>query len=336
MKEEYINLFIDKEYPAFIDKYLTTKSLKRLKHISQFCGCDYTNLYSPLFFYSRFDHSLVVAHITWHFTHDKIQTLAALFHDLGTPCFAHTIDYVFGDYMKQETSEKDIIEIIKSDKELCTYLKQDGIKISAFENLACYPILENKSPKLCADRLDGVLGTVYIWLHTNSKEEIKEIYDHIVVLKNEDGKDELGLEELDICLSFVKQIYTYAIELQSNRNKFTMKFISDMVKQAVEKNLISMEELYTKKEEEIITYFEKTPVWHHFQQARKILTSENKPDYYFVSLDSKKRNVIPLVKTKNKITRIDEISEEAKKLYEKYHNYHTEKYSYLKEIKSID
>jgi len=56
---EYINLFIDEWYPDFIDKYLTTKTLERLKHVTQFCGCDYTNLYSPLLLYTRFDHSLV-------------------------------------------------------------------------------------------------------------------------------------------------------------------------------------------------------------------------------------------------------------------------------------
>ncbi len=36
--------------------------------------------------------------MTWHFTHDKKETIAVLLHDVGTPCFAHCIDYVFGDY----------------------------------------------------------------------------------------------------------------------------------------------------------------------------------------------------------------------------------------------
>ena len=126
--EEYVKLFIDESYPNFIDKYLTTETLKRIKHVSQFCGCDYTNLYSPLFFYTRFDHSRVVALMTWHFTHDKKATIAALLHDVGTPCFAHCIDYVFGDYMNQETSEKSINEMIQTDTVLLQYLKEDGIE----------------------------------------------------------------------------------------------------------------------------------------------------------------------------------------------------------------
>ncbi len=64
MMKEYLDIFIDKEYPTFIDKYIKTDTLERLKHITQFCGCDYTKLYSPLFKYTRLDHSLVVAHMT--------------------------------------------------------------------------------------------------------------------------------------------------------------------------------------------------------------------------------------------------------------------------------
>ena len=87
----------------------------------------YTKLYHPLFLYTRYDHSLVVAHMTWHFTHDKKETIAALLHDVGTPCFAHCIDYVFGDYLNQETSEASIADIVKKDKELVSYLIEDGI-----------------------------------------------------------------------------------------------------------------------------------------------------------------------------------------------------------------
>lgn len=81
---EYLQVFIDEEYPEFIDKYLNTKTLNRLRSVTQFCGSDYTNLYSPRFLYTRFDHSLVVAHMTWHFTHDKKETIAALLHDIAT------------------------------------------------------------------------------------------------------------------------------------------------------------------------------------------------------------------------------------------------------------
>ena len=39
--------------------------------------------------YSILEHSVGVALITWHFTRDKKQTLAALFHDISSPAFKH-------------------------------------------------------------------------------------------------------------------------------------------------------------------------------------------------------------------------------------------------------
>ena len=252
---QYINLFIDKSYPDFIDKYLTTKTLTRLKYITQFCGCDYTKLYSPLFLYTRFDHSLVVAHMTWHFTHDKKETIVALLHDVGTPCFAHCIDYVFGDYVNQESSERKISDIVRQDKEILEFLKEDDISLANLDDLSNFHILENKSPQLCTDRLDGVLHTCYIWLHTHSLEQIKEVYNNMLVLKNECGDLEIGFDDLEIAEKFVSMVYNYAKELQGNTDKYVMKYVSEIVKLAVQRNLISLEDLYTKKGRGYLPYF---------------------------------------------------------------------------------
>lgn len=336
--EEYLKIFIDKEYPTFIDKYLNTDTLNRLKHITQFCGCDYTKLYSPLFYFTRFNHSLVVAHMTWHFTHNKKETLVALFHDVGTPCFAHTIDCVFGDCINQESSEKSIIEIMKKDKQLMKYLEEDNISIDSFEDFSNYYILENKSPKLCTDRLDGVLHTSYIWLHTCSLDEIKEVYDNIIVLDNEDGHKEIGFKDIDICNKFVKMVHTYAIELQGNVDKYVMKYISEIVKLAVDRKLLTLEDLYNMNEKDICKIFnENFKSWKKFSEADTLIRSDKEPkNVFFVSFDTKKRNTIPLVKIGNDVKRIKDISEESKKLYDEYDNYHDTLYAYLKEIKELD
>ncbi len=252
---QYINIFIDNDYPIFIDKYLTTDTLIRLKHVTQFCGCDYTKLYSPLFKYTRFDHGLVVAHMTWHFTHDKKETIIALLHDIGTPCFAHCIDYVFGDYINQESSEKNIVEIINKDKKIQDFLKEDDLSIKDLDDYSKFHILENKSPKLCTDRLDGVLHTCYIWLHTHSLEQIKEVYDNMTILKSEEGYPEIGFNDIEVAEKFVSMVYNYAKELQGNTDKFVMKYISEIVKLSLKKELISLEDLYIKKEEELCSIF---------------------------------------------------------------------------------
>lgn len=335
MNNEYLKLFIDNQYPSFIDKYLNTNTLNRIKYIGQFCGCDYTKLYSPLYFYSRFEHSLVVAHMTWHFTHDKLSTIAALLHDIGTPCFAHTIDVLLNDAINQESSEIDIIELIKKDNELLKCLKEDNISLEDLKNLSQYPILENKSPKLCTDRLDGVLHTCYIWLHTHSLEDIKEVYNNITVLNNEDNKPELGFTNLDISKKFVNMIYIYSIELQSNRNKFLMKYISDALNVAFKKKLFNINDLYTRKEQDIVTILvNNVSSWQTFTSATKVTRTNNIPKQYHIHIETKKRTVTPLILQDNKIIRLNEISS-FKSIYNKIKNYNDKEYAYIKEIYEI-
>lgn len=335
--DQYLNIFIDDDYPKFIDKYLTTNSLKRLKHITQFCGCDYTNLYSPLFKFTRFDHSLVVAHMTWHFTHNKKETIIALLHDIGTPCFAHCIDYVLGDYITQESSEKDLIEMINKDKKIQRYLKEDNLTIKELNDYSQLHILENKSPKLCTDRLDGVLHTCYIWLNTHSLEQIKEVYNNMTVLKNEKNDPEIGFNDIDIAEKFVSMVHNYTKEFQKNTDKYVMKYISEKVKLSVTKGLISLEDLYTKKEEDLCNIFNKNFVsWKIFNKSKNIKRSDNRPENrFFISLESKKRNTIPLVRTTNGNKRIDEISNHAKKIYDKLKKYKDSTYAYIEEIKIL-
>lgn len=335
--DQYLNIFIDKDYPEFIDKYLTTNTLNRLKHITQFCGCDYTNLYSPLFKYTRFDHSLVVAHMTWHFTHDKKETIIALLHDIGTPCFAHCIDYVFGDYINQESSEKSLIEVISKDEKIQSFLKEDNLSIEDLDNYLNCHILENKSPRLCTDRLDGVLHTCYIWLHTHSLEEIKEVIDDMTVLKNEDGISEIGFNSIKIAEKFVSMVYNYAKELQGNTDKFVMKYISELVKLSVRLKLVSLEDLYMKKEEEICSIFNKNFLsWKKFNQASSLIRTDKEPNNrFYISFETKKRNTIPLIYTASGCKRIIEVSDFSKNIYDKLKQYKDSTYAYVDEIEEL-
>lgn len=94
--KEYLEILKYDKLPNFFDKYFNVPSLIRLKNIGYFCGMDYASkeIYDFSGYVSRYDHSLTVALITWMCTKDKRTTLAALFHDISTPCFSHVIDYL--------------------------------------------------------------------------------------------------------------------------------------------------------------------------------------------------------------------------------------------------
>ena len=119
MKDTLLEFYLDTlEYskrPNFLNKYLYTPCLTRLKKVGYFCGMDYAskNIYDFKENITRYDHSLTVALLTWKCTKDKKATLAGLFHDIATPCFSHVIDYMNKYYENQESTEENTEKILK-------------------------------------------------------------------------------------------------------------------------------------------------------------------------------------------------------------------------------
>lgn len=89
--------------------------MQRLKDIGMNCGVEYTafDFFSNIVPYSRYQHSIGVALIVYHFSHDLRQTVAGLLHDIATPVFAHTIDFYHQDHLKQESTELDTKKVIE-------------------------------------------------------------------------------------------------------------------------------------------------------------------------------------------------------------------------------
>ena len=195
--DKYLELLGFREMPEFLVKYMYTPSLLRLKNICYFCGMDYASkdIYDFKGRITRYDHSLFVALITWKLTGDRRATLAGLFHDISTPCFSHVIDYMNKDYEKQESTEEKVEEIIRSDYYLLECLKRDNILVDEIIDFKRYSIVDNERPKLCADRLDGVILTGYGWTKSITIDDI-EVRGYprtLVKKKNPQLKFELGI-----------------------------------------------------------------------------------------------------------------------------------------------
>lgn len=133
----------------------------RLKKVGYFCGMDYASkdIYNFREKISRYDHSLTVSLLVYKLTKDKIMTLAGLFHDIATPCFSHVIGYMNQDYEIQESTEEYTEEILRKDNYLQKCLKEDNIDIDDIIDFKKYTIVDNDRPKVCADRIDGVILT---------------------------------------------------------------------------------------------------------------------------------------------------------------------------------
>ena len=174
MYDYYLTLLLDNNFPSFLVKYLKCPSLLRLRNVGYFCGMDYAskNIYDFGEYISRYNHSLDVALITYKYTKNKEAALAGLFHDIATPCFSHVIDYMNKDYETQESTEELTEEIIKNDTYLLNCLKKDNINVEDIIDFKQYTIVDNNRPKLCADRMDGVILTGAFWTKNIEREDI--------------------------------------------------------------------------------------------------------------------------------------------------------------------
>ena len=95
--KEYYSI-LSKDFPDFLIDYIETPRMQKQDRISCSCGTYYSKMYNIELWYSSLQHSIAVALVIWHFTHDKKQTLSGLFHDISTPAFKHCIDFMNKDH----------------------------------------------------------------------------------------------------------------------------------------------------------------------------------------------------------------------------------------------
>ena len=325
---DYFNV-LEPSFPEWLNDYIETKELLKQRYISVTCGKIYSNLFEIDFFFSSLDHSVAVALIVWHFTHDKKQTLSGLFHDIATPVFKHCVDFLNGDYMTQESTEDLTSKIISSSKEIMDLLKRDNIKLEEVEDYHIYPVADNDTPKLSADRLEYSLSNALLTYKLSNIDDIKKIYSDIVLGKDEDGTLELSFKSKETALEFVKITSKLSIIYRDDRTRYSMQLLADIIKKLNEDRLITKEDLYNMKESEVIEIIENSKykeIFNIWKNAKNVKVSKEKPkNVYFVHHGAKIRYIDPLVNKK----RMSSISEEAKKEIDQNLLYDMNNYVYL-------
>lgn len=327
----YFKILVD-EIPYFLYEYINTPELQRIGKIGVNCGTDYTKIFNNKFFYSRLDHSISVALIIWNFTKDKKQTLAGLFHDIATPCFSHCIDFLHKDYKNQEVTEADTRKIIEESQEIQSLLKKDNILIDEVCDYKIYPIADNDTPRLSADRLEYTLSSGLSFTKEWNVSDIKEMYSNLTILSNEDNITELGFNDKEIAEKFVNGASKMWMVFQGNKDKLVMQFIADSIKIAIDKNVIKEVDLYKYSEAEIIDKIlnckedKLSNNFRNFMESTDICEGLNPPkDNYYIGFDVKKRYINPLVKG----VRLTDISLMSKELIGQVENYKFKNYAWF-------
>ncbi len=288
------------ETPAFLRACAEAPCMQRLRAVGMNCGCEYTSFprFAGLAPYSRFDHSLGAARIVWHFTHDEKQAAAALLHDVASPVFAHVVDFLHGDYLTQESTEEGTEAIIARDETLVRALKQAGLSVADVCDYHRYPIADNDSPRLSADRLEYTLGNLLNY-GIRTLAGVKAIYEDLTVAAAEDGQPELTFLSPAAAKDFAEASLVCSKIYVSDEDRYAMQMLSEVLKGALETGVLTEADLMTTEPEvigKLLSDGAARAAWLRFRSFSAMLCADApRSDGAWRRIPAKKRYIDPLI-----------------------------------------
>ncbi|MBU1126360.1 HD domain-containing protein [Patescibacteria group bacterium] len=135
---------------AVILELIESPALQRLKKVSQFGLPD---RYYHLDGYSRFDHSLGVMILLRRLGAGEEEQIAGLLHDASHTAFSHLVDWLHGD-TENEDSQDRFHEERLNQTDIPQILSKYGYSVHRIADHHLFPLLEQDTPQLCADRID--------------------------------------------------------------------------------------------------------------------------------------------------------------------------------------
>ena len=289
------------DYPIFIDPYLASKSMQRLKGVDMNCGLQFTShpdfsSYGP---YSRYEHSVGVACIIWYFTHDKKQTLAGLFHDISTRAFSHVIDFVRKDYLVQESTEDNTRQFILQDTVIMNQLLCDGISVDEVSDYHVYPIADNDAPRLSADRLEYTLGNLLNYRKCTI-EEIEKYYKDLTVGVSEDGKQEIMFQNRDIAEEFAFGALSCGMIYSCDFDRYGMEKLAKILRKGLKDKTLTESDLYL-SEIEVVNKLSHSDLCNTWDEYTRLYDVAKDP-FGDIMVNAKKRYIDPYVCKHGRVT----------------------------------
>jgi uncharacterized protein len=159
--------------PMILD-LMQSDAMQRLQGVLQHGITAVLGITQPI---TRFEHSVGAMILVQRAGGSVCEQAAALLHDVSHTAFSHVADFVFGgpnSYHEEKRREW----LAQSD--IPAVLSRYGIDWTDFLDDERFPLLEQPSPRLCADRLDYFLRAS-LALGILTQEQAKHLYERLVV-----------------------------------------------------------------------------------------------------------------------------------------------------------
>lgn len=271
--------------PAYLWDLYQTPLLRRICGIDMNCGVNYTSfpLFADLSWYSRGEHSLSCARLALHFGLSPAAVTACLFHDCATPVFSHSVDFLHGDYMVQESTEERTAAMIQQDPDVQTILGRSGLSTEDVADYHRYPLADNPSPRLSCDRLEYTLGNILNYGFAGF-DTVRSFLDDLIV---NDTQDELVFRHRNRAAAFAYLSLQCSHVYTSDADRYAMEYLARLLKAAIRNEILSEDDFYSLNEEEAIRRIIDSPlrsVWYHFTGLSRILRARQPQEGYYLSL----------------------------------------------------
>jgi len=227
---------IDVDEPILLE-LIYSNTFQRLKEVHQYGVAFYATSYNEP--YNRYEHSLGVFVILRKNNASLKEQIAGLLHDVSHTAFSHVGDWVFGkehqeiDY--QNSTHKQFLEESGLEQILNRY---GYLAEEIMPEAELFPMLEQKSPNLSADRLEyNIQGAYYQGFITY--EEVLQLYNETLF------KDGFWISEnKELMVKLVRFSLFMTLDCWgSASNHFLSRTLADAILRALEIGLISLQDI---------------------------------------------------------------------------------------------
>ena len=225
---------------------------------------------------------------------------------MATPVFAHTVDFLHGDHLRQESTEVDTAAVIAASPEVTAVLARYGLNAADVSDYHRYPIADNDSPRLSADRLEYTLGNLFHYGFADLTR-LSVFYRDLTVSAGEDGQPELAFCTPEIAQDFALAALQTGQVYVCDEDRFAMEALAALLRDALDRGVLAPADLMGTEPAVIARLRADTvsgPAWDRFRRFHTIRTAagERPEGGFWVRVNAKRRWIDPLAVGRGRVS----------------------------------